>query len=484
MTTPREPDAEGADELPYLPAPTPLSSPPVGALIGSPIAPPPDDVPDHTSDDAHDPATPRAVPRSPERPGLPPTDPPVPIDPTGAGSIGPDVEPPPGDAPSRRVRAAMSAASGLDGAQRLRNEAARRQRRDERLGWTVAVALLVGVFAAGWFTYVAFRGDGSTHSRDALAASSDSAADTADATVAPRGAPVPADGGGTLAAPSTTTMDAAAPDPAPPATVAPDRQGPPARIANRPAVRTFEYDVRVYERADPVAPYRHITMTADATSDGYLAMIRDGPTGVTELVVVTGEWRYEVDGDGSLSRAQRSAASLDRSPDLPFAGLVAETDVLPVAARPYAVLRSESAEGIDGLDGSASTTYVYDIDGGGFRAAAPEAYAMWVSMWDTVAPDDAPVGALVVAGTELVHPHPFDVTRLRPRPAVDPEGLDVVSAADGPTVMFRVTERGIVDLAVLVDPAHDRRVVFVAVGYSDAALAVEMPADGWVAASP
>ncbi|MFW2334714.1 hypothetical protein [Ilumatobacter sp.] len=375
--------------------------------------------------------------------------------------------------PNEPVYGSMPTAVEGDGeaSQRLRAEAQRRRRRNARVGWVMAVALFGSAVVAGWFVYRAFDDEEPT----AGSASAEPAAEAA----GQRDVVSETDGGGA----PTSSPDAAsqpAGDPTPGDGIVPPGQAATSvRIADRPDFRTLLYDVRVHSGVDVDAPYRHFSATYDTVADDYHGLLADSASGETSLVSFSGEWRYEVGPDGIHRRARRSKFSLQPEPDTMLANLLAETDVLPESARPFATLTSSGPFPGEVVDGTSGTIFVYELDADAFRAADPGAHAAWTSLWATAMPDSLD---LVVPGSEQVQLRevtPLDT--LQDREQIDLTGLEVQPVGDRTAVVYRVTERGIVDGAVVVSPEHDTRVVYVAAAYADDPASLTFDEDGvWV----
>ncbi len=265
-----------------------------------------------------------------------------------------------------------------------------------------------------------------------------------------------------------------------PETVPPDQSGPPPRIANPPEYRTLLYAVRVDDGGEGSEAHHHVNITYDTVADDYFGVIGDTENGETEVVAFADEWRYSIGSDGIHRRVRRSPSSLRPEPDTPFADLLTETAVLPLPARPFARLVSEEPTGEVGIDGTNTTVYSYVVDTEAFRTADPGASAQWRAMWAAGAHDDAD---LIVPGTEQVQLREVTGFELPDNhaPFTVPD-VDVTPLAGQMGVVFRVTDRGVVDRVVLRSPDDGVRIQYIASEYHDEPATLLFSQEAWVEA--
>lgn len=470
MTTPTERDGADHDGAPYLPDAQPVSAGP-------------------------------AQPTTP-------TDPDAPFVPAPAPVAAPPVEPTPFDAKAmvesqKNYRAAPAygalptgSEANREAAQQLRAKARRKRRLNLLFGRALAVVLVGGLVAAGWFGYQAYQDQ---QDRDAAeraaaaaeAADEDSGAESAIAALTPLGEQqeiVEAMGdlnntarssaGGLLGAiddardltqvlPPKTIEGPFSPEPL-----------PPPRVARRPDYRSITYYVRQYDGAATGATFRDFDVTYDTERDSYYGVAHDSASGDTSLVSFDEAWRYSIGPDGVSRRVRRSALSLEPGPDTPLAGMLGEFDVFPRTARPFATLLVESASDEIGVDGTPVTHYSYFLDVAGFRAADPDSYLEWRSLWATAS------GAhidLIEPGTEQVQlAEAMDAGPLQQRTVEDLSEYEFEPFDNETAIVFGITERGIVEMASVISPQEDLRVVYVMGGYSDESARLEFGEGTWV----
>jgi hypothetical protein len=165
-------------------------------------------------------------------------------------------------------------------------------------------------------------------------------------------------------------------------------------------------------------------------------------------------------------------------PDTAFASLLSEVDVLPSSARDHAVFVSETSTPDVGVDGTATQLYGYVLDEASFRAAAPDHHARWRALWTSADHDTA---ARVVEGTQQVQLR--EVTPYEMPPIVASPGLpdlEVAPAAGEVSIMFRITDRGVVDMAELTFADEAVRIEYRAIEYDDQPAALEFSDEAWV----
>ncbi len=510
MTTSSDPDGTGPnDDVPYLPPARPVA--PVGTRATDSTS----ELTDSTSTGSARPSASEPAPSVPA-PTLPSPASSAPTVPVPAvsepASSGPTLPAPTLPVPAKRAPAVVGTGEPVGGehdrnpngaglpaavddsaeaTRLLRVESRRRRRRNARLGWIVSVFLFAIAAVTGWFVYRAFEGDTGDPAPD-RASGSDSANGTGtqgstSAGEAPGGlgravddareiVAMPGSPGQTASVREDESTAEEAMDTAGPDTLPPGQVGPPPRIANRPEFRTVVYDIRVYEGVGAAAPYRHLGVTYDTVADDYFGVVDD--SGETEVLSFSGEWRYTVGSDGVHRRVRRSASSLRPEPDSPFAALLAESDVLPSSARPFARLVSEESTGDVGIDGTATTVYGYLLDANAFGAADPEGSTGWWAMWATAGHID---GDLIVPGTEQVQLRevtPFEAPQEPDRLALPT--IDVSPSVGQTGIVFRVTDRGVVDLAVLISADDEVRIEYVATEYHDEPAALTFSDGAWV----
>lgn len=431
----------------------------------------------------------------PDAPYLPPTQPTAPQTPA------PTIPPTPPTAPSTAQHLTTPAygalpaqtAAGREAAEQLRAQAQRKRRRNQLVGRAVALLLLGGMGAAGWFGYQEYQ-DQQQRDAAARAADEDAQADgsvdgdgvaTADEPSAVDQAideldgVVSADSGGltgaiddardlTQAFPSKTIQGPFSPEPL-----------PTPRVARRPDYRTISYYFRQYHGADVGAGFHDFDVVYDTETDNYYGSAHDSPTGTNAIVSFDGDWRYSVGPDGVARRARRSEFSLAPEPDTPLAEMLGEYDVFPRTARPFAMLIDENTEtGEVGVDGTPITYYSYFVDLGGFRTADPESYAEWRTLWATASDDSI---GLVEAGTEQVQlAEALDTTAMQERAAVDLSAAELTPADNQTAIVFGITEHGVIEMASVISPDEDLRVLYVVLGYSDEPARLTFPGDSWV----
>lgn len=382
-------------------------------------------------------------------------------------------------------------AAGREAAEHLRARAQRKRRRNQLLGRAVALLLLGGVGAAGWFGYQEYQDQ---QERDAAARATEDAAQadgdgdvvaTADEPSAVDQAIDELDGvvrddsGGlngaiddardlTQAFPSKTIQGPFSPEPL-----------PTPRVARRPDYRTISYYFRQYHGADVGAGFHDFDVTYDTETDNYYGTAHDSPTGTNAIVSFDGDWRYSVGPDGVARRTRRSELSLAPEPDTPLAEMLGEYDVFPRTARPFAMLITENTEtGEVGVDGTPITYYSYFVDLGGFRTADPESYAEWRTLWATASDDSID---LVEAGTDQVQlAEALDTTAMQERAAADLSAAELTPADNQTAIVFGITENGVIEMASVTSPDEDLRVLYVVLGYSDEPARLSFPGDSWV----
>jgi hypothetical protein len=74
----------------------------------------------------------------------------------------------------------------------------------------------------------------------------------------------------------------------------------------------------------------------------------------------------------------------------------------------------------------------------------------------------------------------LDTGNLADHEPLDLSGFEVAPAEDQTAIIYSITEQGIIDLAVLIAPAENLRVLYAAIGYTDQGAAMPFPQDGWV----
>jgi hypothetical protein len=441
MTSSPDADGAGSSEAPFLPPP-PVAGRPVGASPG------------------HDPAVPPAlpdpeVPVLPEAPALPalPASPDAPFvpPPTPATTDGP--EPSTFDAKAMvesqkhyQVNPAYGALptateEGREAAQRLREEAQRRRRRDRMLGRAVVLILLGGFAVVGWFAYRASRDpdaaadpDGAgSRAAGGLAAAIDDARDLIG-------------GGGD----GTTTADDVATDSTTDSTTAPTTAPAPDPVMADPfTARTIDFVHRRWETAAASSPMVEYVVEYDRLGDTYRADVRSG-TGTRAALGTSAGYRFAIDADGIAERAARSDASLDPAPDISLANVFRGDDVIPLEARPYALAIGRPVDTDEG------TRHTYTIDTEAWRADNPATFLAWVQRWNPH-PLDHP--SLVDETSRSIAADGSD-----PTVALDTTRAhtieDVGAPASGAAVAYVVAGHGYVAAVTIVDAAADFRVEY------------------------
>jgi hypothetical protein len=374
-----------------------------------------------------------------------------------------------------------------EAADHLRLIAQKKRRRNKRISRLALVMLVAALGALGWFVFQQYQDGEAKRAAESAAEQADDSDSDALTPLGEQGAVIeaiddlngvtPGESGGLVGAiddareltqpPTVTILGPNAPAPL-----------PTPRVAHRPEFRTSTYVVRVYDGADPGATYRTYDVTYDTLTDDYYGITDNTATGETEIVSFSGEWRYSVGPDGIERRVRRSEFSRALEPDTPLASLLGEYDVLPRTARPFATLFAEELVTEPGVDGTPATVYGFFIDIAAFRDADPVAYAEWRVLW-TTAPHD--IVDLVEPGSEQVRAgEALDTGNLADHEPLDLSGFEVAPAEDQTAIIYSVTEQGIIDLAVLIAPAENLRVVYAAIGYSDESASLLFPQDGWV----
>jgi hypothetical protein len=368
----------------------------------------------------------------------------------------------------------------------LRAQAQKKRRRNKRVGQLAVVLLLGAMATGGFFVYRAYQ----KGQAEADAEVSGDVSTDADA-VTPLGeqgaalealddlnSVTPASAGGLLGA-VDEARELTQVQPPPPPTVVGGLETPqPARVAHRPDFRSTSYFVRVYDGFDPAAPFRNFEVTYDTVTDDYHGFVENTATGQSEFVSFDGEWRYAVGPDGVSRRVHRSEFSRSVEPDTPLAGLLGELDVLPTAARSHATMFSQEPTSEVGIDGTPLTTFGYFLDVAAFRNADPVAYASWRNLWAT-APHD--IVDLIEPGTEQMLPgSATPYVNSDELQVIDLTKFEIVPFENQTAVIFTVTEQGIVNLAALISPEENLRIVYVALGYSDESSSAPFPPSGWV----
>ena len=139
---------------------------------------------------------------------------------------------------------------------------------------------------------------------------------------------------------------------------------------------------------------------------------------------------------------------------------------------------SEESTGDVGIDGTATTVYGYLLDANRSGAADPEGSTGWWAMWATAGHID---GDLIVPGTEQVQLRevtPFEAPQEPDRLALPT--IDVSPSVGQTGIVFRVTDRGVVDLAVLISADDEVRIEYVATEYHDEPAALTFSDGAWV----
>jgi hypothetical protein len=367
--------------------------------------------------------------------------------------------------------------------------AQKKRRRNKRISRIAVVMVLAALGALGWFVFREYQDGEAQRAAENGAEQADDSDGDALTPLGEQGAVIdaiddltgvtPGESGGltgaiddardlTQAVPPTVTIlgpNAPAPLPTP-------------RVAHRPEFRTTDYMVRVYDGAEPDATYRNFEVTYDTLTDDYFGFVDNTATGESELVSFSGEWRYSVGSDGIQRRVRRSEFSRALEPDTPLASLLGEYDVFPRTARPFATLFAEELVDHSGVDGTPATVYGFFIDAAAFRDADPVSYAEWRVLWAT-APHD--IDDLVEPGTEQVRAGvASDSDNLADREPFDLSEFEFTPPDNQTAIIYSITEQGIIDLAVLISPEENLRVLYAAIGYSDQSASLPFPQDGWV----
>lgn len=459
MTTPTERDGADHDEAPYLPAAQPVSTGPA-----QPTTPPASDAP--------------FVPAAP------------PVEP-------PPVEPAPFDAKamvdSQKHYATNPAYGALptgseanrEAAQRLRAKARRKRRLNLLFGRALAVVLVGGLAAAGWFGYQAYQDQ---QDRDAAeraaaaaeAADEDSGAESAIAALTPLGEQqeiVEAMGdlnntarssaGGLLGAVQEAREivaeangdTGAAGDGA---TVAP---------ADPFAARTVDFVYRRWETAAVASPMVEYNYSYDRVADTYFGGILTD--GTRTVVGTTADHRSAIYPDGVVERVPRSASSLDQAVDIALAGVFDHDDVVPVAARPFATL-VESKPGTESGD-----VFGYTIDTAAWRDRDPATFLAWVTTWHPRPADDP---SFVDLARREVSADETDTSDLRDLDPPTPLFAIADRTQSGAGVTFVVAPEGYVIAVVIVDNTADIRVEYTLGALGDEPVSMDLGDQNWTPA--
>ena len=247
-----------------------------------------------------------------------------------------------------------------------------------------------------------------------------------------------------------------------------------------PAVagRSLSSQVRVYASAAPGATFAEFTLDYDLLDDNTMVTIHDPPDlGAPVRVTTSNDWYYTTTQAGTVTRTQRTPASLDPAPDTALAAGVTESMAVPDAARPYATPIA--------LGGLAEGTITLQLDVAGFQTAAPEVFQTWLATWTG---SQVPFPSMVSAEPVLVEQFALDVDWLAqnaagtPRPDADVLGGVELPAA-GTIVVFRVGDDGRIVEAAVRSVDLDFRIEWVFQGKSDNPVWLRMPAEGWNPAS-
>lgn len=435
MTTPTEWDGADHHEAPYLPAAQPVTSGPAQPTATTEPAP---------SDAPYVPA-------------------PAPVAPA-------PVEPAKFDAramvESQKNYQAAPAYGALptgteasrEAAQKLRAKAQRKRRRNLLFGRVLAVLLLAGVGAAGWFGYQAYQDQQDRDAAERTARENDepSGAEEAAAALTPLGeqqeiieamgdlnSTARATAGGFLGAVQDArdivgetngeTDDVA-------------EAGSDVAVVDPFTARSADFVYRRWDAAASTSPMVEYSYSYDRVADTYAGTIQVGAT--RTLVGTTVAHRFAIYPDGVVERIARSPASLDPAPDIALAKVFGHDDVIPTTARPYATL-------VDNKEGTSSgDVFGYTIDTEEWRNRDPGSFLAWVNTWHPRPADDPSFVDLAqreVSGDEV------DTSNLRDQAPSAPLFADVERNLPGASVTFAIAADGHVAFAMIIDNTADFR---------------------------
>lgn len=470
MTTPNDRDGTDRSDAPYLPAARPVMTGPAPSPASPPTSPPSPTVPD--------------APSAPDAPYVPAPTPAAPA----------PSEPAPFDAKAmvesqKRINAnpaygalPTGTEASRDAAQKLRDQAQRKRRRNRLLGRAVAVLLLGGAAAAGWFGYQAYQDQQDRDAAERSAATDDEAGsvDAAVAALSPLGEQqeivealeslndtAQASAGGLIGAVEDARElvgemndgDDTGADAAP-------------VTADPFAARTVEFIHRRWETAASTSPMVEYFYSYDRVADTYTSDIR--PDDRTVMVTGTNpEYRFSISPDGVVDRSPRSAASLDPAPDIALAEVFREDDVLPPAARPFATLVDSN------VGTSIGDWFVYSVDTERWRDRDPGSFLLWVTTWN---PRPANDPSLVEPDRREVSADVRDISTLREPATLRPFVPAVERTVPGAGVSFLVAADGRVAVAAIVDNTADFRMEYGLVGADNSATKLDFGDQNWAPA--
>lgn len=451
MTTPREWDGADHNEAPYLPDSQPVDTGPARPT---------------TPTDADAPFVPAPV-------AAPPTEP-APFDAKAMVEAQKNYQAAPayGSLPSGNE-------TNREAAQQLRAQARQKRRRNVLFGRAVAVVLVGGLAAAGWFGYQAYQDQQDRDAAERAAIEADdtdgsTGADAAIAALTPLGEQqqiVEAMGDLNSTARSGAGGLLGAVQDARDIVDQPDGDGVTASPADPFAARTVDFVYRRWENASATSPMVEYGYSYDRVADTYLADIVSA--GTRTSIGTTADHRAAIYPDGVVERVPRSETSLDPAVDIALAVVFDHDDVVPVTARPFATL-VESRPGTDSGD-----VYGYTIDTDAWRDRDPGSFLAWVTTWHPRTTDDP---SLVDLTRREVSTDEHDTSDLRG--VAEPSPLFAVGerTLPGAAVTFVVAPEGYVIAAVIVDNTADIRIEYLLGALGDQPAGMDLGDHNWTPA--
>ena len=461
MTTPTEGDGPADSDAPYLPPPKPVA--PVQPLSTTPTF-------------VESPSVP-----APDAPAAPTAPPPAESAEFDAKAM---VE-------SQKHYKANPAYGALptgteasrEAAQKLRAAAQQKRKRNRLLGQAVAVVVLGGIGAAGWFGFQAYRDQQDRDAADRAAAAADessSAEDEAGAST-PLGEQqqiidsmddvndtAPATTGGLLGAVqdardivAESNGDADA-DPGSSADETP-------AVTDPFAARTVDFVYRRWETAAATSPMVEYSYSYDRVADTYAGDIRVDRT--RTVVGTTADHRTAIYPDGVVERIPRSAASLDPAPDIALASVFGPDDVLPPIAQSFATMVENE------LETESGDVFEYTIDTEEWRNRDPGSFLVWVNTWHPHPADDP---SLVELDRREISADQTDTTDLQDVALPAPMYATPERTVPGAGLTFVVAADGYVTAVVIVDNTADFRVEYTLAEISEKPATMDLGDQNWV----